>query len=246
MNEDTYWEMLTRQMPLVTREEQEKFKNAKITVIGCGGIGGLAIEMLARMGIGELVLVDEDAFDLSNLNRQTLSTHDNIGRSKSEIAEKRVLEINPHVTVTSYNEHVDESNVDELIRDSRVVIDALDNVLTRVIVSRKAREYKIPFIHGAVHGTLGQITTFLANTVSYEEMFNLPSFGRELTEDVVESLKNVTAGTPPVIGPTPNLISCLEAMEAYKIITGIGKVTVSPKILTFDLLDLNSFYIDEI
>ena len=244
MNE--YWEMLTRQMPLVSEEEQEKFKNAKVTVIGCGGIGGLTIEMLARMGVGELVLVDEDAFDLSNLNRQTLSTHENLGQPKSEVAEKKVREINPYVTVTSYREHVDEANVDKLIKDSRIVIDALDNVLTRVIVSRKAREYKIPFIHGAIHGTLGQITTFLPNTKSYEEMFNLPSLGKELTDEVVESLKNVTTGPPPVIGPVPNLVSCLQAMEAYKIITGLGKVTVSPKLLTFDLLDLNSFNLDEI
>ncbi len=243
---DEYWEMLTRQMPLVSREEQEKFKNAKVTVIGCGGIGGLTIEMLARMGIGELILVDEDAFDLSNLNRQTLSTHENIGRAKSEVATEKVKEINPYVTVTSYNEHVDEANVDKLIKDSRIVIDALDNVLARVIVSRKAREYRIPFIHGAIHGTMGQITTFLPNTKSYEEMFSLPSLGKELTAEVVESLKNVTTGPPPVIGPVPNLVSCLQAMEAYKIITGLGKVTVSPKLLTFDLLDLNSFNLDEI
>ena len=241
-----YWEMLKRQMPLVSEAEQEKFKNARITVIGCGGIGGLTIEMLARMGIGELVLVDEDVFDLSNLNRQTLAAHTNIGQSKSEIAQKKVNEINPYVNVISYNEHVDESNIDKLIKDSRLVIDALDNILTRVIVSRKAREYRIPFIHGAVHGTLGQITTFLPNTTSYEEMFNLPSLNRDLTDEVMESLKNVTSGPPPVIGPTPNLVSCLEAMEAYKIITGIGKVTVSPKLLTFDLLDFNSFNLDEI
>lgn len=241
-----YWEMLTRQMPLVSESEQKKFKNAKITVIGCGGIGGLTIEMLARMGVGELVLVDEDAFDMTNLNRQTLSTHSNIGQLKSEVAAKRVKEINPYVNVTSYNEHVDEANIDKLIEESRIAIDALDNVLTRVIVSRKARQHKIPFIHGAVHGTLGQITTFLPNTISYEEMFNLPSLNRDLTEDTMESLKNVTSGTPPVIGPTPNLVSCLEAMEAFKIITGIGKVTVAPKLLTFDLLDLNSFKTDEI
>ena len=241
-----YWEMLARQMPLVGKDEQEKFRNTKITVIGCGGIGGLTIEMLARMGVGELVLVDEDALDLTNLNRQTLSTHDNIGKPKSEEAAERVRKINPDISATSFNEHVDETNVDRLIENSRLVVDALDNVLTRVIVSRKARQYKIPFVHGAVHGTLGQITTFLPNTVSYEEMFGLPSLNRDLTDDVVESLKNVTTGPPPVIGPVPNLVSCLQAMEAYKIITGIGKVTVAPKLLTFDLLDFNSFNMEEI
>ena len=93
---------------------------------------------------------------------------------------------------------------------------------------------------------MGQITVFLSeNDKTYEEMFNLPSQGKELTEDVMDALKNVTSGVPPVIGPTPNLIGCLEAMEAFKIITGVGKVTVAPKILTFDLLDLSSFFMDE-
>ena len=72
--DDKYWEIMTRQIDIVGKSEQEKFKNSKITVIGCGGIGGETIEMLARMGVGELVLVDEDVFDWSNLNRQTFAT----------------------------------------------------------------------------------------------------------------------------------------------------------------------------
>ena len=244
---DGYWEIASRQMSIVTRSEQQKFKDAKITVIGCGGIGGQTIEMLARMGIGELVLVDEDAFDLSNLNRQTLATMDDVGLDKSAVAADKVRLINPYVKVSSFTEHVDETNIDEIIGDSSIVIDALDNVLTRVIVSRKAKEKRIPYIHGAIHGTLGQITVFLPNSdKTYEEMFNLPSVGKELTEETVDALKNVTSGVPPVIGPTPNLIGCLEAIEAFKIITGVGKVTVAPRMLSFDLLDLGSFNMVEL
>ena len=244
---DGYWEIASRQMSIVTRSEQERFKDAKITVIGCGGIGGETIEMLARMGIGELVLVDKDAFDLSNLNRQTMASIADLGLDKEAVAAEKVRLINPYVKVTTYNEHVDQSNIDKVIGVSDIVIDALDNVLTRVIVSRKAKEKGIPYIHGAIHGTLGQITVFLPNSdKTYEEMFNLPSLGKELDDETVEALKNVTSGVPPVIGPTPNLIGCLEAMEAYKIITGVGKVTVAPKILTFDLLDLGSFSLDEL
>ena len=244
---DGYWEIASRQMSIVTRSEQERFKDAKITVIGCGGIGGETIEMLARMGIGELVLVDKDAFDLSNLNRQTLATIADLGLDKSAVAVEKVRLINPYVKVTTFNEHVDKTNIDKVIGDSNIVIDALDNVLTRVIVSRAAKEKGIPYIHGAIHGTLGQITVFLPNSdKTYEEMFNLPSVGKELNDETIEALKNVTSGVPPVIGPTPNLIGCLEAFEAYKIITGVGKVTVAPKILTFDLLDLSSFSLDEL
>ncbi len=247
MEDDSrYWQIMTRQMPIVDKKDQEKFKNARIAVIGCGGIGGQTIEMLARMGVGELVLVDEDSFDWTNLNRQSLSETGNIGLSKSEVAKEKVEKINPYVKVKSFKTRLDMSNVDKIIQDTDIVIDALDNVLTRVIVSRKASQYRIPFIHGAIHGTLGQITVFLSNTKSYEEMFNLPSLGKELDEEVIEDLKNVTSGTPPAIGPTPNLIGCIEAMEAYKIITGIGKVIVAPKILTFDLLDLTSFHIEHL
>ena len=244
---DGYWEIASRQMSIVTRSEQERFKDAKITVIGCGGIGGETIEMLARMGIGELVLVDEDAFDLSNLNRQTLASIADLGLDKSAVACEKVRLINPYVKVTTFNEHVDQTNIEKIIGDSDIVIDALDNVLTRVIVSRVAKEKGIPYIHGAIHGTMGQITVFLPNSEkTYEEMFNLPSVGKELNDETINALKNVTSGVPPVIGPTPNLIGCLEAFEAYKIITGVGKVTVAPKILTFDLLDLGSFSLDEL
>jgi len=243
---DGYWEIASRQMSIVTRSEQQRFKDSKITVIGCGGIGGETIEMLARMGIGNLVLVDKDAFDLSNLNRQTLASLSDLGLDKSAVAAEKVRLINPYVNVDIFNEHVDQENIDKIIGDSDIVIDALDNVLTRVIVSRKAKEKGIPYIHGAIHGTQGQITVFLPNTKSYEEMFNLPSIDKELTEEVINDLKNVTSGVPPVIGPTPNIIGCIEAFEAYKIITGIGKVTVAPKILTFDLLDLGSFYLNEL
>lgn len=238
--------MMTRQLPLVSREEQEKFKNAKIAVIGCGGIGGEAIEMLARMGVGELVLVDEDSFDLTNLNRQTLATFDDLDKDKSETASSKVSAINPYVKVTSYSEHVGQDNVDKILEGCNVVVDALDNIATRVIVSRKAMENRIPYIHGAIHGTMGQVCVFLSNTKSYEETFGLPSLGRKLTHEVIESLKSVASGVPPAIGPTPNLVGCLEAMEAFKIITGIGKVTVAPKILTFDLLDFASFNMEEI
>ena len=188
---DGYWEIASRQMSIVTRSEQERFKDAKITVIGCGGIGGETIEMLARMGIGELILVDKDAYDLSNLNRQTLATINDLGLVKSEVAAEKVRLINPYVKTTTFNEHIDQTNIDKVIADSDIVIDALDNVLTRVIVSRKAKEKGIPYIHGAIHGTMGQITVFLPNSdKTYEEMFNLPSVGKELDDETIEALKN--------------------------------------------------------
>ena len=225
---DGYWELISRQMSIVTRSQQERFKEAKIAVIGCGGIGGQTI-------------------DLSNLNRQTLASIKELGLSKSKVAKEKVRLINPYVKVNCFEETVTKENVNKIIGECDIVIDALDNVKTRVIVSRAAENKKIPFIHGAIHGTLGQITVFSADKdINYETMFNLPSKDKDLTEDVLDDLSSVTSGVPPVIGPTPNLIGCLEAMEAFKIMTGVGKVTQAPEILTFDLLDLTSFNVNEI
>ena len=193
-----YWEIASRQMSIVSKSEQQRFKDAKITVIGCGGIGGETIEMLARMGLGELTIIDKDEYDLSNLNRQATATLETLGKLKAEATKEKVRITNPYTKVMAINQALDEENVDELLKGSDIIIDALDNLITRIIVSRYARENKIPFIHGAIHGTQGQITV------------------------------------------------CLEAIEAYKLITGIGKVTYAPKILSFDLLDFGSFGITEL
>ena len=104
-----YWEMLTRQMTLIDKRDQEKFKNSTIAVIGCGGIGGMTIEMLARLGVGKLILVDEDVFDVSNLNRQVLSTQETLNEKKSKAAAKRVKSINPEIDVEYYTEHVNKN-----------------------------------------------------------------------------------------------------------------------------------------
>jgi molybdopterin/thiamine biosynthesis adenylyltransferase len=236
-----YWEIASRQMSIVTKSEQQRFKDAKITVIGTGGIGGQTNEMLARMGLGELTIIDKDEYDLSNLNRQTMASLDTIGISKTEATKERLRKINPYTKVNAINEMLTEDNLDKSLDGADIIIDALDNLFTRVIASRYAMEHDIPFIHGAIHGTQGQITVFTNETPSYEEMFSLPTNGRQLDEETKKELSKLTSGVPPVIGPVPNIIGCLEAMEAYKLITGIGEVAYAPKLLTFDLLDLDSF-----
>lgn len=241
-----YWEIATRQMSIVTKSQQTRFKDAKIAVIGCGGIGGAAIEMLARMGIGELTIIDEDQFDFSNLNRQLMSNTNVLGLSKSEVTKEKIRLTNPYTKVTAFNDRLTEKNIDKIVNGCNIIIDALDNIETRIILSRYSQKNNIPLIHGAIHGTMGQLTVFTKETKSYEEMFSLPSKGKELNEDTKKELNNLTKGVPPVIGPVPNIIGCLEAFEAFKYITNIGEVIYAPKILNFDLLNLNSFKIIEL
>ncbi|WP_415952800.1 HesA/MoeB/ThiF family protein [Methanobrevibacter woesei] len=240
-----YWELVTRQMSIVTKSEQARFKDAKIAVMGCGGIGGEVIEMLARMGVGELNVVDNDYFDLSNINRQVLSTFENLGLSKSEVAKERVRQINPYTKVNAFKDEINEENISKIVDNSNLIIDCLDNLLTRVIVSRYAKSNNIPFIHGAIHATLGQITVFTnEKDIDYETMFNLPSKDKKLDETIKDELNKLASEKPPVIGPTANIVGCMQAIEAFKIITGIGKIVTAPEILNFDLLNLATFSIE--
>ncbi|MBF4468512.1 MAG: HesA/MoeB/ThiF family protein [Methanobrevibacter arboriphilus] len=241
-----YWEIISRQMSIVTKSQQTRFKEAEVTVIGCGGIGGSLIEQLARMGVGKINLIDKDIFDLSNLNRQLISGLETLGKEKSCSAKERVRNVNPYVEVNAFNEELNEENVEKVIGESDVVLDALDNLVTRVIVSRAAKKLKIPYVHGAIHGTMGQVSVFTPETKTYEEMFQLPSIDKELDENTIKDINSLNRGVPPVIGPTPNIVGCLEAFEAFKLITGVGEVTYSPKLLSFNILDLSSFDVIEL
>ena len=147
------------------------------------------------------------------------------------------------IEVEAFNTELNEKNVTEILTGSQVVIDALDNILTRIIVGRSAEAMGIPFIHGAIHGTMGQITVFNNSTPSYEELFKLPSQGKELTEEIISQISNLSKEVPPVMGPVPNIVGCLQAMEAVKLITRKGTPIMAPRVLIFDLMKEEAFSI---
>ena len=236
-----YWEIVSRQMGVVTKSGQERLRDAKITVIGCGGIGGATTEMLTRMGIGNLRIIDKDAFDVSNINRQLMSSFYSVGKSKVDVTYETLKSINPFTNIEAVEEELNEDNVEEIIKGSDIVIDALDNLVTRITVSRHVGDLDVPFIHGAIHGTMGQVTVFTKDTPGYEEMFKLPSSGKDLTEEVIKKVKDIGAEVPPVIAPVPNIVGCLQAFEAFKLITRQGESIMAPDILMFDLLNKEPF-----
>lgn len=241
-DEHQYWDMITRQKDLINRKEQLKIKNSKITVIGCGGIGGAAIEMLARIGAENLLIVDKDSFDVSNLNRQLMSSINSIGKSKVQATMERLLSINPQLKIEAVETELDQDNAEEILKDSTLVIDALDNLISRIIICRCAYQLNIPFVHGAVHGTMGQVTTFTSDTPQYEEIFKLPSCNQNLTDEIINRIFKLNLNPPPVIGPVPNIIGCLQSFEAVKILTGKPNLILSPEVLMFDLLKKEPFY----
>jgi molybdopterin-synthase adenylyltransferase len=239
--EQEYWQMLDRQREIISREEQLLLKDSQAIVVGCGGIGGAAAEMLVRMGVGKIKVVDKDHFELSNLNRQLMSDLKNIGGSKAEVTREILQKINPFLKVEAISQELNAQNVSSLLDGCTIVIDALDNLISRIILCREALKKDIPFIHGAIHGTQGQITTFTSRTVSYEEMFKLPSQGKKLTPQVVEDVGKLSQEVPPSISSVPNIVGCIQAFEAMKIITARGSPILAPDMLVFDLLKKNPF-----
>jgi molybdopterin/thiamine biosynthesis adenylyltransferase len=244
-DETTYWEIIDRQREILNKNEQLKLKNSKITIIGCGGIGGAVIEMLARMGVSHLKIVDQDKFDVSNINRQLMSSMDRVGQSKTDVTKEIILSINPFMDVETFDGKLTDENVHKIITDSTIVVDALDNLKARIITSRCALTLNIPFVHGAIHGTMGQVTTFTNETPSYEETFKLASLGKDLSPDVVREVEKLTKKVPPVIGPVPNIVGCIQAFEIVKILTGRGNVITAPEVLIFDLMKKKPFSVIE-
>lgn len=240
-NKKTYWEILDRQKGIIPKEDQLKLLNSRITVVGCGGIGGATTEMLVRMGFGKLKIVDKDVFEISNINRQLMSSLESVGMPKTHVTKERLESLNPSVEVEVFNEELTDKNVLKILKGSQIVVDALDNLLTRIIISRCAEKLDIPFVHGAIHGTMGQITVFNRSTPKYEDLFKLPSQGKELTDEIIEQVSNLSKEVPPVIGPVPNIVGCLQAFEVVKIITGKGSPMMAPRVLMFDLMKEESF-----
>ncbi|NMR96584.1 HesA/MoeB/ThiF family protein, partial [Vibrio parahaemolyticus] len=122
-----------RNMNTLSKEENEGLKNFKICVVGCGGIGGYVIEMLGRLGIGYITVIDGDVFEETNLNRQILSNSQTIGKSKAQTARERMKLVNPDIYVNAVFSHLNGENGMELIKGHHLVIDALDDVETRFI-----------------------------------------------------------------------------------------------------------------
>ena len=151
-------ERYQRNIPSISEEQQLLLKEKKVAVPGCGGLGGYIIELLARIGVGHIVAIDGDVFEMSNYNRQLFSTTSNYGTPKAIVAKERVNEINPDVEVTAVHAFLTEENAGELIKGCDLIVDALDNVKSRLVLEDAAEKEGITIIHGAIHAWEMQCT----------------------------------------------------------------------------------------
>ncbi len=148
-----------RNIKTLSLEENEKLKDFRVCVIGCGGLGGYIIEMLGRIGIGYITAVDSDTFSESNLNRQIISSDLNLGKNKAIEAKKRMKIVNDLIYVNPITAFINKDNVLDILKEHDIVIDAVDNIETRFLLQESCEKLRIPFIHGAIAGWYGQVTT---------------------------------------------------------------------------------------
>ena len=146
----------SRNMPALSESECEALRSKTVCVVGCGGLGGHIIELLTRIGVGTIRVIDGDVFDLSNLNRQLLCKADMIGSSKAAAAKDRILSINPEANVEAFCEYMTEVNAFSLVSGCDAVFDALDSAASRKMLEAACEKAGIPYIYGAISGWVAQ------------------------------------------------------------------------------------------
>lgn len=191
---------------------QAKLLKSRAAVVGAGGIGGTVVELLARMGVGEIVVIDGQTFEENNLNRQLLATENTIGKLKAETAAEKIKEINSSVKVICHPVKADKARLLEFLKGADVVVDALDSIETRHLLQEVTRELKIPFVYGTIAGFFGQVMTIFPEDKGLELVYG--EEGLEQHKGVEVSLGNPSA--------TPAMIAAWQVQEVIKVILKIG------------------------
>lgn len=203
---------------------QKKLLNAKVLIIGAGGLGAPAAMYLAAAGVGTIGIVDADVVDLSNLQRQIIHATEDVGKPKVQSAKETMNKMNPDVTVNTYHEFVSSDNILDLIKDYDFIIDGTDNFPAKFLINDACVMAKKPFSHAGIIRFKGQLMTYVPGQgPCYRCVFENPP-----PKDAVPTCKQ--AG---VIGAMGGVIGSLQAMEAVKYITGVGEL-LTGALLTFD------------
>lgn len=233
-----------RNIGTVTAEEQRLLKQKSVCVIGCGGLGGGIIEGLTRLGVGMLTIVDGDVFEASNLNRQVLSSEENLGHSKAEEGAAQMKRLNSDVTVRPLHMRLDETNCREIIAGHDVAVDALDNVQARLVLEDACEAENIPLVHGAIAGWNGQAAVAMPGSRMLHRLYQ--GSDRQDGQEEVHCEKDGADGSyqdggrgieqetgNPVF--TPAVVSGIQTAEVLKLLLG-KEDALKGKLLMIDLL----------
>lgn len=220
-------------LPEVGGPGQQKLRSARVIIIGAGGLGAPVIAYLAAAGVGTLGIVDDDHVSLSNLQRQVIHETASVGEAKVESARKAVARINPHVAVEPHSLRIDEANAAKLIAKYDLVVDGSDNFATRYAVADAAAAAKRPLVTGAVGRFDGSATVLMPFATNAEGRPN-PSY-RDLFPEPPPAGLVPSCAEAGVLGALTGVIGTIQAMEAIKVITGIGEPLVG-RLLLYDAL----------
>ena len=217
-------------IPAIREEGQEKLKNARVLVVGAGGLGSPVLLYLAAAGVGTIGIVDSDTVDLTNLQRQVLYNTRDIGLPKAVTAAEKLALLNPGINLKTYPVRLTVKNVDEILSGYDIAVDCCDNYPTRYLLSDATLEAGKPMVYGAVYQFFGQASVF--------NYMNGPSYRTLFPEEV--KAEEMEAGSPPgVVGVLPGIIGSVEASETIKIIICHGEV-LSGRLLQIDALNLRA------
>lgn len=205
-------------------EGQRRLKASHVIVAGAGGLGCPASVYLACAGVGQITIIDNEAVELSNLNRQILHWDKDIGAEKAISAASKLNCLNPSIRVIPIAAQITNTNARDLIKGASVVVDALDNFETRAILNQACVSEGIPFIHGGVWGLCGQVTTIIP--------------GKTPCLACLYPHKPEEHSPFPVFGVTPAMVAIVQSIEAIKIIAGFGRL------LTGQMLYVNEATMD--
>ncbi len=204
---------------------QQKLKAARILVVGAGGLGSPAIAYLAAAGIGRLGIVDADTVSLSNLQRQIVHATDDVGANKAESAAGFAQAINAHVALDIHDVMISEANAKTVLSGYDLVLDGTDNLRTRRLVADTAETLGMPLVSGAVSMFSGQVTVFAPHLGGPRHADLYPP---EANDDALPSCE-----ANGILGPVTGVVGSLMAMEAIKLLTGIGEPLVG-RVLVYD------------
>lgn len=210
-------------------EGQRALRSSRVLIVGTGGLGSPAALYLAAAGVGTLGIVDDDRVDVTNLQRQIVHGTSTLGQPKVHSAARRLADLNPHVEVVAYEQRLDRSNAPEVLEGWDLVIDGSDNFPTRYLVNDAALLSGIPFVYGAILRWEGQVSLFGAQDgPCYRCLFREPP-----PPDLVPSCAD--AG---VVGALAGVIGSMQALEAVRYLTGVGR-SLAGRLKLFDGLDMS-------
>jgi molybdopterin/thiamine biosynthesis adenylyltransferase/rhodanese-related sulfurtransferase len=213
-------------VPEIGLEGQTKLLEAKVLLLGAGGLGSPTALYLAAAGVGTLGVVDDDDVDLSNLQRQVIHTTDRIGTPKVDSAETSIKAINPDVDVVKYRTRLDASNIMEIIEGYDVIVDGVDNFPTRYLLNDATVRLGIPVVSASILGFDGQLSVFKPHDgPCYRCLYPVPP-PAELAP---------SCGANGVLGVLPGTMGLLQATEVIKLVTGVGEPLVG-RLLLYEAL----------